>query len=209
MKLRVAVRMGAALIGLFVAGAAVQAQAPAPPPGGGFGLAGPHDQVFGPLGGKGRFWNNPQIADALKLTDDQRKAMDDILQQHMESLVDLRANAEKAELALRPLINADQLDEAKISAQIDQVAQARAELFKANAKFLLAIRAKLTPEQWKQVQDFRASHPNMRKWRQGGPGGAGPQAAPPPPGSPQGRLDGPPSLGAPGPDAPDALGTMQ
>ena len=37
------------------------------------------------------------------------------------------------------------------------MAQARAELEKANARFLLAIRAKLTPEQWKQMQAFRAN----------------------------------------------------
>ena len=42
----------------------------------------------------------------------------------------------------------------------------------ANARFLLAIRARLTPEQWKQVQAFRTNHRGMmrRDWRQGGPG---------------------------------------
>jgi periplasmic protein CpxP/Spy len=182
MKAVGALRVGVIFAALLAAGAAANAQA-APPPGGGFGFGGGHggplDQSLGPLGGKGRFWNNPAVVDKLKLTDDQRKAMDDILQQHLESLVDLRANAEKAELALRPLINADQLDEQRILSQIDQVAQARAELFKANARFLLALRTKLTPEQWKMVQDFRAEHPGpMQRWRQGGP-----QGGPPPQGS--------------------------
>jgi len=177
MKAGRAVRLGVALAALLVAGAAAGAQAP-PPPGGGFGYEGRQgagDGAFGAL--RGRFWNNPRIVDALKLTDDQRKAMDDILQQHLESLIDLRANAEKAELALRPLINADQLDESRIMAQIDQVAQARAELFKANARFLLAIRSKLTPDQWKQIQAFRAENSGaFRNWRQGG---QAPQTAPP------------------------------
>ena len=176
------VGLSAALSALLAAGAAALAQAP--PPGGGFGFGagrGAIEQPFGGLAGKGRFWNNPAIAAKLQLTDDQRKAMDAILQQHLESLVDLRANAEKAELALRPLINADQLDEQKILAQIDQVAQARAELFKANARFLLAIRGKLTPDQWKQIQDYRAEHPGaMQRWRQGGP-----QPGSPPPDSEQ------------------------
>jgi periplasmic protein CpxP/Spy len=176
--------LGAALASILLVGSAAGAQAP-PPPGGGFGFEARQpggDEAFGAL--RGRFWNNPRIVDALKLTDDQRKAMDDILQQHLESLIDLRANAEKAELALRPMINADQLDESRIMAQIDQVAQARAELFKANARFLLAIRSKLTPDQWKQIQDFRAEHAGaMRRWRQDGPA---PQAAPPvAPGGPQ------------------------
>jgi periplasmic protein CpxP/Spy len=38
----------------------------------------------------------------------------------------LRANLQKAELALEPLVRDDQPDEAKILAQIDKVAQARA-----------------------------------------------------------------------------------
>lgn len=185
MKRRFATRITFALTIALAAGAAVLAQAPPQMPDRGFGFGGhgPMDQPLGPLGGKGRFWNNPAIADALKLTDDQRKAMDDILQQHLESLVDLRANAEKAELALRPLINADQLDEQRILAQIDQVSAARAELFKANARFLLAIRAKLTTEQWKQVQAFREQHPEaLRHWQKSGPGGEG---AVLPPGGPQ------------------------
>ena len=164
---------------MSAAGGAVVAQGP-PPAGPGFGGGrGPLEQSLAPLSGRGRFWNNPAIAESLKLTDEQRKAMDDILQQHLESLVDLRANAEKAELALRPLINADQLDEPRILAQIDQVAQARTALFKANASFLLALRAKLTPEQWKQVQAFREEHPGaMRRFRQGGPQGGLPPGGP-------------------------------
>ena len=75
---------------------------------------------------------------------------------HREKLIDLRANLEKAELEMEPLMRDDPPNEAKILAQIDKVAQARAELEKANARFLLAIRGKLTPEQWKQVQAFRA-----------------------------------------------------
>jgi hypothetical protein len=82
--------------------------------------------------------------------------------------------------------------------QIDKVAQARAELEKANARFLFALRAKLTPEQWKQVQDFRQNHEGMRReWRRDGRGPSGPgepgdKGAPPPPPGPQGMVGDPP-----------------
>jgi Spy/CpxP family protein refolding chaperone len=157
------------------------------------------EQALGGMGGHGRFWNNPDVVEKLKLTDEQRKSMDDIFLQHRETLVDLRGNLEKAELTLEPLMKADQPDETRISAQIDQVAQARAELEKANARFLLAIRAKLTPDQWKQVQAFRGDRQEMRHgWGGRGPGGPAPQAAPPPPGGPQGRLGAGPGMEAPG-----------
>jgi Spy/CpxP family protein refolding chaperone len=124
------------------------------------------------------------MIEQLKLTDEQRKAFDAILLEHREKLIDLRANLQKAELALEPLVRDDQPDEAKILAQIDKVAQARAELEKVNARFLLAIRSKLTPEQWKQVQAFRANRMQEHRGMEGvGPGRSGlnRRFAPPPP----------------------------
>src|ERR1700677_3337440 len=123
-------------------------------------------------GDHGRWWNNPEIAERLELTDAQRKSMDDTMQQHRETLVDLRGSLEKAELELEPMMKQDQPNESEILAQIDKVAQARAELEKANARFLLAIRSKLTPDQWKQMQADRANRPHG-DWGSGGPGGPG------------------------------------
>jgi Spy/CpxP family protein refolding chaperone len=153
----------------------------------------PFERAFGGPGTQGRWWNNPKIAEQLKLTDEQKKAFDDILLQHRTTLIDLRGNVEKAELAMEPLIRDDQPNEAKILAQIDKVAQSRAELEKANARYLLAIRSKLTPEQWKQVQAFRANHgPEGRNWQRGGEqprGDRGVRQQPPPPPGPQGMAD--------------------
>jgi Spy/CpxP family protein refolding chaperone len=156
------------------------------------------ERAFGGAGGGGQFWNNPQTVSTLKLTDDQRKAMDGILQQHKVTLIDLRANLEKAEVTMQPLMKADQPNETAILASIDKVAQARAELEKANARFLLALRGQLTADQWKQLQTMHANRMQgpMRGqqrggWGQrGGPGpGMGrqggqfrrPQGPPPPP----------------------------
>jgi hypothetical protein len=73
---------------------------------------------------------------------------------------------------MEPLMRGDHPDEAKILSQIDKVAQARADLEKANARFLLAIRNKLTPEQWKLLQTARANHEEKRGGC--GPDGCGP-----------------------------------
>jgi Spy/CpxP family protein refolding chaperone len=152
------------------------------------------------------------MVERLKLTDEQRKSFDEILFQHRETLIDLRGSLAKAELELEPLIRDDQPNEGKILTQIDKVAQARAELEKANARYLLAIRSKLTQEQWKQVQEFRPPPPPSGRAHHGdgpgnwGPGGpnhrhlppglppappeANPQGAPPPQGGgPQSMID--------------------
>lgn len=202
MNARLAVRLGMA-IAVSLAAAAVNAQGPGPG-GPGFGMHRP-PMERAMHGEHGRWWNNPKIVEKLKLTDDQRKAMDQIFQAHREKLVDLRANVEKAELQLEPLVHADQPNEGAVMAQIDKVAQARAELEKANARFLFALRAKLTPEQWKQVQDFRQNREEMRReWRQGdrGPGRGSDQSTPPPPApGPQGMLDEGPGVENPAPGA--------
>jgi periplasmic protein CpxP/Spy len=157
------------------------------------------ERALGPRGDHGRWWNDQTMIDKLKLTDEQRKAMDGILMDHRTKLVDLRANLDKAELVMEPLMSSEQPNEAAILAQIDKVAMARAELEKANARFLLAIRGKLTPEQWKILQTDRRTH--MDK---GGPGGrlgghGEGRPMPPPPGGPMGKVDddGPDDAGQP------------
>src|ERR1035437_7138475 len=67
-------------------------------------------------------------------------------------LIDLNANAQREEITMEPLMAADTPDEPKILAQIDKIAQARAELEKANARFLLGIRRVLTQEQWQKLR---------------------------------------------------------
>lgn len=169
----------------LLAGVAAVAQDPGPPMGYGFGgHRPPMERALGPLGPQGRFWNDPAMIQKLSLTDDQRKSMDQILQQHLTTLVDLRGNVDKAEIAMGSLMHEDQPNESKILAQIDAVAQARAELEKANARFLLAVRAKLTPEQWKTLQAARAERMQQRhaqgfERNGGGPGQGGPGANPP------------------------------
>jgi periplasmic protein CpxP/Spy len=118
----------------------------------------PMERSFGPPSVMFRWWNEPKMVEKLKLTEDQRKQFDQILEMHSEKLIDLKANLEKAELPMHTLMDAEQPDEAKIMAQIDKLVAARAALEKANASFLLAIRAKLTPDQWKQLKAMHDAH---------------------------------------------------
>src|ERR1035438_1713523 len=84
--------------------------------------------------GMGRWWKNPEMVEKLGVTADQQKKMDDIFQQHRLKLIDLNASVEREEVTLEPMMAADQPDEARIVAQIDKVAQARAELEKARSE---------------------------------------------------------------------------
>src|ERR1035441_7351887 len=92
---------------------AVCAQGPEDGPCGPLGI-GPHRPPIeramgpgGPRGARGRWWNEPHAIKKLKLTDAQRKSMDDIYQKQRLTLVDLHASLEKQELVMEPLIRAD------------------------------------------------------------------------------------------------------
>lgn len=124
------------------------------------------------MGPMGMWWKNPRVVENLSLTPDQVKHMDGIFQESRLKLIDLRANVQKQEVMLEPLLGANPVDNAKAMAQIDKVAEARADLEKANARMLLGIRGVLTPDQWTKLHDRRG--PEERK----GPGegrGHGPQ----------------------------------
>lgn len=88
----------------------------------------------------------------LALSEDQQKKIEAEFQQRRLKLIDLSAAVEKQEAMLEPLLAVDQPDEKKVLAQIDKVAQARAELEKENAAMLLGFRRVLTVEQWKKLQ---------------------------------------------------------
>ncbi len=103
-------------------------------------------------GPPGRWWTDPALVQRLGLTADQQKRIDALFQQNRLKLIDLSAALQKEEAILEPLLEADRPDEAQVLTQIDRIAQARAELEKANARMLLGFRSVLTLDQWKKLQ---------------------------------------------------------
>jgi len=103
-------------------------------------------------GPRGRWWTDPALIQKLSLTTEQQTRIDSLFQQNRLKLIDLSAALQKQEAIMEPLVEADRPDESQVLAQIDRVAQARAELEKANARMLLGFRGVLTQDQWKKLQ---------------------------------------------------------
>lgn len=155
-----------------------------PPPSPGMGRSmhmGPGDSR-GRFGSMGMWWKNPDLVEKIGLTADQQKKMDDIFQQSRLQLIDLRANVEKQEVEMEPMLAANPPDTNRILAQIDKTAQARAELEKANARMLLGIRSVLTPDQWTKLQAERGNRRMRDRRGPGGPGNPGDAGKPGPQG---------------------------
>lgn len=144
----------------------------------------------------GSWWKNSELADTLKLTDQQKQQLEQTFLDYRLKLVDLRANVEREELKLRPLMDADQLNESQISSQLDTLLAARMKLEKTNAMMNVSMRKVLTADQWKQLRGMRENryrgsrgdrHRMEMDRRRGGRPATGGQPTPPPaaPGAPQ------------------------
>ncbi len=102
------------------------------------------------------WWRNDGAAKTIGLTATQIKRMDEIFQQSRLKLIDQKAALDKEEAVLEPLVEAESIDESKAAAQLDRVAQARAELEKTRGRMLLGIRKQLDMDQWRALKDTRA-----------------------------------------------------
>jgi periplasmic protein CpxP/Spy len=182
--------------------AIAQDPGPMPMPGpmpGGPGHIAPMPPVRG-FGGS--WWKNSELAEKLKLTDQQKQQLEKTFLDYRLQLVDLRANVEREELKLQPLMDADQLNESQISSQLDTLLAARGKLEKTNAMMNVTMRKVLTADQWKQLRSMREDHfrrpredrerRGEMEQRRGRRPAAGDQPAPPPaPAAPAEAPNGP------------------
>lgn len=129
-------------------------------------------------GSPGKWWDNPNIAQQLNLTSDQQKKMDEVFEQNRAALAQLHSALHQQEQVMEPLMQAEHPDEAQIDAQIDRLAQARAELEKAHSRMLLSIRALLTQDQWEKLRALQPPSGEMHMHHRGSDGDA--NNAPPP-----------------------------
>ena len=108
---------------------------------------------------EGRPWIDPAAMRRLGLTSEQQGRIDGLLQQHRLKLIDLSAALQREEALLDPMLDQDPPDESKILVQTDRVAQARAELEKANGRLLLGFRRVLNQDQWKKLHEGAPPRP--------------------------------------------------
>lgn len=133
-------------------------------------MRGPGPRVFemrvrGPMGhgpmrwghrrGMGAWWTNPQIAERLGLSEQQKQQLEKIALNGRLKTIDLRADLEKQQVMLAPMMQGYHPDEAQVLAQVEKVSLARAALEKARVQTMLACRNVLTEDQWNKLKETR------------------------------------------------------
>jgi Spy/CpxP family protein refolding chaperone len=128
-------------------------QGPPPPGPGGDAMPGPFRA--GRPGDAGRWWENPETARQIGLSQQQQEKVHAVLQSHRARLFELSQRVQQEDFAMDGLMNADQLDENAVIAQSGRVADARAELEKYRVRMLVELRGILTLDQWHKLQALR------------------------------------------------------
>jgi Spy/CpxP family protein refolding chaperone len=105
--------------------------------------------------GMGEWWRNPQVAEKIGLSDQQKQQLEKISLDSRLKMIDLRADLEKQEVILGPMLQTYHPDEAQVLAQVDKASQARAALEKERVQTMLASRGVLTEDQWNKLKDER------------------------------------------------------
>ena len=116
---------------------------------------------------------HPRMLESLGLTGVQLQKARAIFEAQERASIPARAELELAHLDLRKLMNADTPDRAAIGSQLDKIGRMQTEMRKAHTFAMLDLRAMLTPEQRKKLEQMRPGPdgPGLEGGR--GPGGPG------------------------------------
>jgi hypothetical protein len=177
--LRVSVRLAAVLVGVVFAFSLPQLASAqhhgGGGPGGGFGGGGGFHGPGGPegdvdrsrdnpdaspmreglqLGPPGlRWWDDKHFIKQLRLRPEQQRRMDAIFEQSRPTLLIRLQTLQQERQRMDSLTHAQTLDENALFAEIDRVAQARADLEKANTHLLFQLRNEMDSDQLTRLEN--------------------------------------------------------
>ena len=126
---------------------------------------------------RGKWWENERVVQRIGLTEAQQKAISDLVYEHAMRMIDLNAGLKKAEFELGDLVDRDDFDAEAIRKSFATFQAAKDRLEYERFEMLLALRAELTAEQWKQLLEIRRYLERARENRRPGestPGGPRP-----------------------------------
>lgn len=107
------------------------------------------------LGPAGRWWDDKHFAKDLQLRPDQQRQMDATFETNRAVLLKRFSDLQGEQNRMEALTRAKTLDEGALFSQIDRVAQARADLEKANTHYLLQIRSEMDADQIVRLEQHR------------------------------------------------------
>jgi Spy/CpxP family protein refolding chaperone len=101
-----------------------------------------------------RWWRIPKLADQVKLTEQDKKQLDNVFLDNRKKLRDLKDDVEDQQEALEDMICVDPLNEAAVMSQFRKLDKARSDLAEAAMVYNLQIRKIIGAERFKAVAEI-------------------------------------------------------
>jgi Spy/CpxP family protein refolding chaperone len=103
---------------------------------------------------EGKWWKRPRLAAENNLTSDQAREIESIFSRARPELIDRKAVLEKKQGELQDALEGN-ADRRTVSARVEAVENARAELQKARILMVLDMKQVLKPDQWERLVRMR------------------------------------------------------
>ena len=124
----------------------------------------------------GKWWHRAEVINLLNLTEEQQNRLEQVSVRAANELIDLKADVEKANVALRAELDQPQLNRDAIRRGAERLNAARGRLFDRELMMLIDMRAVLTDAQWNRMRQtlermpverqIPQARPNMRRRQQ-------------------------------------------
>ena len=114
----------------------------------------------------GKWWKSPQVADKLRLTQEEKEKLDTMFLEHRHQMIDLDANVAKERLELEYLLDSSNFDSAACMERFKKLQEAHVNAATERFKFLVQVRQLLGLERFQQLKAEFQKH--RKKKRQSG-----------------------------------------
>jgi hypothetical protein len=101
----------------------------------------------------GKWWRRPEVVQLLNLSDEQQSRLESIFRSAANDLIDLKADVDKQNIALRGELDQPQLDRAAIRRISARLNEARGRLFERELMMLIDMRSVLNDTQWNRLRN--------------------------------------------------------
>ena len=105
----------------------------------------------------GKWWNNSSMADELKLTESEKKRLDEKYIEGRRKMIDLKSAVEKERLELDFALERQDTDKTRIKDHYDRLEKARTELSKARFGLLIEMRDIIGVERFQTLKQMHRS----------------------------------------------------
>ena len=105
----------------------------------------------------GKWWNNSAMADELKLTDSERKILDEKYTDSRRKLIDLKSDVEKERLELDIVLDKQDSMRTQIAEQYNRLENARAKLSKERFGLIIEVREIIGVERFQELKAIHRS----------------------------------------------------